>query len=169
MKEKEQEWLDDGWVMVDSGNWYRDGGYSSHVPAACDLCGEVYLRRKHGKPRHEKTTGKHFCSRSCRSRYVTSQQDISHLSQFAFPAGEHPHNFNGYRSTHSAGYLRVGEQRQLEHRAVMEQHLGRILESWEIVHHVNGERTDNRIENLQVMTQSEHMREHWAAGSFADR
>lgn len=62
---------------------------------------------------------------------------------------------DGYR------LVNVGPNTQrLEHRVIMERHLGRALTRDEVVHHINEDKGDNRIENLAVMTRSEHMRMH---------
>jgi hypothetical protein len=47
-------------------------------------------------------------------------------------------------------------------RGVMAGHIGRLLRSDELVHHINGDRTDDRIENLEIVTRAEHMNMHRA-------
>lgn len=48
-------------------------------------------------------------------------------------------------------------------RYLMEQHLGRELEQWETVDHINEDATDDRIENLQILTLSENIRKSAAS------
>lgn len=65
--------------------------------------------------------------------------------------------------TNPGGYLIAsldGHHVCYQHRYVMERHLGRKLTTREHVHHLNGDRTDNRIENLEVIDASEHARRH---------
>lgn len=47
-------------------------------------------------------------------------------------------------------------------RLLMEEFLGRKLESDEVVHHINGNKKDDRIQNLEVMDEREHQSLHHA-------
>lgn len=71
---------------------------------------------------------------------------------------------NDHRRTGSVtdGYrwIWVAGTKIMEHRHVMQEYLGRTLGSDEHVHHINENRSDNRIENLMVMTASEHISHH---------
>ena len=79
-------------------------------------------------------------------------------------------NWRGGRVVNADGYVRVWVGRDnvpesfngyvLEHRLVMQEHLGRPLEPHEVVHHINGVKTANRIENLTLMSDTEHKKHH---------
>lgn len=64
--------------------------------------------------------------------------------------------------------IKVNGKKVDEHRYVMEQYLNRKLGRDEIVHHKNGDKRDNRIENLEVITRSRHTTLHLTGKNLSD-
>lgn len=84
-------------------------------------------------------------------------------------SGQRNHNWKGGRSIASNGYVLVKRPGHhladvrgyvYEHRLVAETKIGRALRPGEQVHHKNHDKTDNRPENLEVVTIQEHRLEH---------
>ena len=95
-----------------------------------------------------------FCNQSCYMSWKRKNPKNEPYKDKAFSSGyfylykpEHPNAMHGSR------YIS-------EHRFNMEQKIGRLLTKDEIVHHINENKIDNRIENLQILTRSEHNKYH---------
>ena len=61
---------------------------------------------------------------------------------------------------HGYKWLHINGKDLLEHRYIIEQEIGRKLKTEEIIHHINENRLDNRLENLQIMSRSEYALVH---------
>ena len=85
------------------------------------------------------------------------------------------YNWKGGKRKHPAGYVLAYAPKHphafhnavLEHRLVMEKHLGRYLKPHERVHHINHNKTDNRIKNLMLFKNESDYQKHHAGDQFA--
>lgn len=133
-------------------------GTHSYVWHACVDCGKerwVWLLR--GEPL---STRCHLCGNNTESHKTRLRNNS---------IGEKSVRWKGGRQKTTSGYIEVllypddfffsmtrNHRYIAEHRLVMAKHLGRCLHSWEIVHHKNGIKDDNRLENLQLIGEGQH-------------
>ena len=121
-----------GWCQGHYARWYTGrpvAGPLREKWSACVICGEPHKAKGY-----------------CRFHYYRFTHGLDlNAPRLRAPKGSgHVKKKDGYRMVWVPG---VGQVQ--EHRLVMEEHLGRPLEPWENVHHKNGMRADNRIENLE--------------------
>lgn len=83
--------------------------------------------------------------------------------------GENNGNWAGGKTFSAQGYILIANPEHensrksgyvLEHRYIISQRIGRPLKDTEIVHHINGDKLDNRPENLEITSRSHHALHH---------
>lgn len=134
-----------GITQTKNGTW-RLGSTSTFVEAFCSVCGERCFVRKHLKDK-----GPAICGQGCNAK----RKSLAHT-------GRKRRNANAYIVVHRPDHPMSDKAgRLLEHRLVMSEHLGRLLEPREVVHHKDGNRSNNAIENLELMSgHKEHAATH---------
>jgi hypothetical protein len=130
-------------------------GTGKYVWLKCPDCEkERWVQLKHGLPRYERCF---LCAmKALRGQHGRGKvKDVreGYILIWLTPSDFFWPMVSNKARNISGGYI-------FEHRLVMAKQLKRCLHSWEIVHHKNGIKDDNRIENLELRARTEHMRGH---------
>ena len=133
------------------------------ITKKCKQCGSLFSRY----PSYFKNRAGVFCSYKCMLDFNSIDWKINNpakdLSGKNNPMyGKKPWNYSENGSQRKDGYFRItlNGKRLLKHRILAEKKLGRKLKKLEIVHHIDGNNTNNNLENLLVISQSEHCKLH---------
>lgn len=119
----------------------------------CSVCGKEIKRMLC----ETKKSKYHICSNKCKKIALKTTGKEKHKNfKGKFKSSDGYILVRDYNHPNSDGYGYVRE-----HRLIMEKRLGRLLNKSEVVHHANGNREDNRIENLRLFrNQREHIEYH---------
>lgn len=77
---------------------------------------------------------------------------------------------NGYIAVYCPDHPNAGIRKTVyEHQLVMENHIGRYIKKGEVVHHIDGNKSNNDISNLLLLTNSDHVKLHAILKRSAER
>jgi len=128
--------------------------YGCSFICKCDTCGKKFTRKATWVNR----TKHQFCNQECASKYKSIE--VTGAGNGRWRGGINLGRTDGYIAIYDVK-KKKGRRYKMLHRHVMEQSIGRELLPEEIVHHINGDRKDNRIENLMLFANSsEHQKFH---------
>ena len=128
-----------------------------HTERVCETCGINFcvanyeIKRGNGK----------YCSKGCYRKSYTGKQSRHWKGGRKINHGYIEIYKPESKMADSMGYVK-------EHRYVMSQYLGRDLTTDELVHHIDGIKTNNNIENLEIMTKGIHSCIHHKGSIFSD-
>ena len=107
----------------------------------CQMCGKTF------RPKNIKNkTGKRFCSCECSIKYQVGENNPSWKGGTIFS--------NGYK------VVKIDKKYKYVHQKIMEDNIGRKISKGEVVHHVDGNKLNNNIDNLLLLRKEEHDKLH---------
>jgi hypothetical protein len=115
----------------------------------CDECGKPIDRRTRAQ--------NNFCCVEHRNRWMSRNVDYGALSRCH--KAKHLTELNEQRNK-LCSIADRGRSNSKRSRKTAEEYLNRPLHKGEVVHHINGDATEDRYENLLIMTDREHKQLH---------